>query len=446
MGTERWMLICQWGMYWLHVAAMAFVAVNLLKYKGKSRVKGCIGIATAIFLFSILSRWIMSYTESYLLNFAMCTCFVILLLIMLFEGSFWKKVVVALTVMAMMVVVESAAAFFMAQTIKNEGRTFEYSHQGVYEAPEYVLLVGIYSSILCFVCCMLFIVIWKAIVEHFWIKEYLLYIIIPLYQFSMLVAYYSSTQKLERQELMLGMVIAGFSILVDVGMVYLVNGMIKKITVEQELENLYNQRKIEVHYYELANQNIEEMRKIRYDFSNQLQIIYDLLEKKKEEEVKELLDQSCEQLKSYSLKRYCENAIVNSILTIKEKNCTEMKIELECKCSVSERINIEIIDICSLFSNLLDNAMEACEKITPETEEKRWISVHASEQGGFLIVKVKNPYSGEIKDGFLTSKEDRQNHGYGLKLIRQIVKKYNGRLEVETKNGVFCIVAALSSL
>lgn len=85
--------------------------------------------------------------------------------------------------------------------------------------------------------------------------------------------------------------------------------------------------------------------------------------------------------------------------------------------------------MCSLFANLLDNAMEACEKLE---KEERNISVEIRRHHAMLMLIVENScrQDAPVKKGiFRTTKKNRVLHGYGLRSVRQTVKNYGGQFE-----------------
>ena len=99
---------------------------------------------------------------------------------------------------------------------------------------------------------------------------------------------------------------------------------------------------------------------------------------------------------------------------------------------------MDVMDICSIFGNALDNAIE-CELKIPD-KEKRLIHVSVSKQKNFLLLRFENYYDTELnyQDGaFITTKRDKEFHGYGLKSIRYTVNKYDGAVSIDTKENWF---------
>ena len=89
-------------------------------------------------------------------------------------------------------------------------------------------------------------------------------------------------------------------------------------------------------------------------------------------------------------------------------------------------------DLCTVLSNLLDNAVEACEKLSGDRE----IRVECAEKNGFYLLSVQNP-APQPADVTKSSKPDRRNHGIGLKNVKRVVKNYNGHLGIEQQGGTF---------
>ncbi len=95
-------------------------------------------------------------------------------------------------------------------------------------------------------------------------------------------------------------------------------------------------------------------------------------------------------------------------------------------------------ETCSLLSNLLDNAIEACKRM--EHNEDKWIAIKIENQKQLLFIKVENAVNEApiIKNGKLSSvKHDKEKHGYGLKSVERIVSKYEGVITYHSKERVF---------
>lgn len=126
------------------------------------------------------------------------------------------------------------------------------------------------------------------------------------------------------------------------------------------------------------------------------------------------------------------------ILGEKYLACRAKGIEFTALVAGEKLTRLSESDIYSLFGNAIDNAIEYEETLP---EGSRLIRLSVKDIGTMLFVRVENTYNGpEITGGELeTSKEDKQYHGFGIKSMRHIVKKYGGELDVNTANGLFCL-------
>ena len=112
-----------------------------------------------------------------------------------------------------------------------------------------------------------------------------------------------------------------------------------------------------------------------------------------------------------------------------------------------DKNNIQSIDLCIILSNALDNAIEANRKIEDTSLRYIKLKVHGNET--FSVISVSNPVGEEPKKSangiFLTSKEDEEAHGFGLKSIENTMKKYKGEMVAKCEDGVFTLVVRLNS-
>lgn len=141
------------------------------------------------------------------------------------------------------------------------------------------------------------------------------------------------------------------------------------------------------------------------------------------------------------------NAALDLILTEKSLSCRKNRISLTCLADCSRLKFISEADLYGLFGNVIDNAMEAVMKI--EDEGKREISITVRNINSFISIEVENYFAGEVILGDsglpVTTKKDKNYHGFGLKSVSRIVEKYNGDLKVSAENGVFSVYILFSA-
>ena len=156
------------------------------------------------------------------------------------------------------------------------------------------------------------------------------------------------------------------------------------------------------------------------------------------EKRKKWIDAMEEEVSAFENMSKTGNQVLDTILAAKIFHCRKNHIQITCVADGKLLDFIHVTDLCSIFGNALDNAIE-CELKIPD-KEKRLIHVSVSKQKNFLLLRFENYYDTELnyQDGaFITTKRDKEFHGYGLKSIRYTVNKYDGAVSIDTKENWF---------
>lgn len=217
-----------------------------------------------------------------------------------------------------------------------------------------------------------------------------------------------------------------------------------------KLNSLYNERsnyRIVGIKNEMLQKEMKEkeriykgVRKFQHDFKNHIICLESLLKQEKFESANEYIDG----LKDEVVETYTwiktGNDVVDAILNQKKLEGTKKNIEMDMKINIPEGINIKPLDLCTILGNALDNSIEVNEKI--EDIHRRNINVKINPYKDYLFIEISNPTlfnpideEGELK----TTKKDKGNHGFGMKSIKAVVKKYNGILNYEYDDGEFIL-------
>ena len=123
-----------------------------------------------------------------------------------------------------------------------------------------------------------------------------------------------------------------------------------------------------------------------------------------------------------------------------------MNIKLETSIFLEKHNEIEEIEMCIVLGNLLDNSIEACEKIP--TGYERTIQLKIIQVEEYLSIYIKNSIFDGIKleeDKIQTTKADKLFHGFGLENINEIVDKYNGHMDYEQVENTFIVKVLLQN-
>ena len=134
------------------------------------------------------------------------------------------------------------------------------------------------------------------------------------------------------------------------------------------------------------------------------------------------------------------NIYISSILNSFDQSFIDNKIEFDLSYYIIGDLKMSSMDICSLFYNLILNAVEANLKI----KDKRFIKLYIANIKNNVVIKIINPvndcfnlkYNRRKKD---IKKEDKENHGFGLITINNIISKYNGNIEYSIDNKMLIV-------
>lgn len=199
--------------------------------------------------------------------------------------------------------------------------------------------------------------------------------------------------------------------------------------ISEVTESYLNSRK---KFYDSCRESAKEIRRIKHDMKNHLLCIGELSSNGSLEELKEYVTELTQKLNDADKSIHTGNEIADAIVNEKYEQANRSGITLVCEGCLNE-VQIKPIDICTILSNLLENALEAAEKAP--TEDKI-VSLSFRKNRNFLLVTVTNPTSVMVKisdNSIFTVKSDNINHGFGLANIRLAIAKYGGELNLICK-------------
>lgn len=234
---------------------------------------------------------------------------------------------------------------------------------------------------------------------------------------------------------------------------------------QQQLEEQNMLAEVNQSYYAAMEEQHFAIRRLKHDLANHLAVAVTLPETQREDYIKSLMEDSAF---SRSL-RYCADPIVNAVLTVKEEQMSRYGIRLEARIDIPKELPFEKTDICALFSNALDNAGEACRRLP---EAQRDVRVKSRARKGLFCLEVTNPVevvenrqspqtgTARICDDnggahvFVedrvegrwergkdrlppTTKADKENHGFGLRSMKEIAERNHGAMEIRAEGGRF---------
>ena len=177
------------------------------------------------------------------------------------------------------------------------------------------------------------------------------------------------------------------------------------------------------------------MRGWRHDYHNHIQSLKAYLEMNSIADARKYLDDLETDLDDISLLFDTGNIGVDAILNSKISLAINNGIKVDYKATVPVKTTVTDIDLCVVLGNLIDNAVEACEKVP---DGAKFMRLYIGQFKGQLYISVGNATAETIRkldEEYITNK--RGNHGHGLKRINKIVEKYDGYINRKNEAGVF---------
>ena len=210
--------------------------------------------------------------------------------------------------------------------------------------------------------------------------------------------------------------------------------------IRKEQENIALQNELLAKSYQVAKESYESNARLYHDMGNHFSMIQSYLADGKVEEARTYLNRLGKDRAAYSVERFTGIEAVDYILSQKAELARQQNIETSIHAEYPKDCKIDPVDLCTILTNLLDNAMEACRKL-PEASAKI-LSVTIRRINQFIIIQIANSCIEEpviSKGNFKTSKTDKRHHGWGMKNVRLAVEKYHGTMEHEYNKNMFTV-------
>lgn len=244
----------------------------------------------------------------------------------------------------------------------------------------------------------------------------------------MLIAFLSSGTKSTQLVVMIAVVqIPGILVSLFCTRTILYVSRLRMGTTLREFEDIKTE--MEYDYYKLAIESNAKLSMLRHDMNNTIQTALALIRNGEEAKGNELLKNFEEASRATAPIVHCDNEIVNVILNIKNEEMRRLGINMKVVVTSSLlELPPSDLELTSVLTNLIDNAIEACESV----DMGRLVTVCLGNIQGYYIIKVENscnPFVTVIPDSpdsAETTKNDKELHGFGLRSVCEICKRHNG--------------------
>lgn len=188
---------------------------------------------------------------------------------------------------------------------------------------------------------------------------------------------------------------------------------------------------------EKEKQSVSEIRKINHDIKNHLLTINTYIDENEKKKASEYINELLPKLDYKKNIEYCKAELINGMLNYKVKEAENKNINVSVSVNIDTAINVDSFDMTVILGNLLDNAIEGA----IETD-KKLIDIKLYTDRGLFFVEIKNSYKTIVKidkDHYMTTKDDKETHGMGLKNVRKIVDKNDGYFKTEQIDDFFIV-------
>lgn len=224
--------------------------------------------------------------------------------------------------------------------------------------------------------------------------------------------------------------------LICILLLWVQHGILQTRNINQEkeiVEHLLYERKRQ---YELSRENIETINHKCHDLKHQIRALEHVSEGERSNYIRELEDA----IGIYDAVVETGNEVVNTIISEKALICGRRDIRLSCMVDASHLDFMSTLDIYALLGNALDNAIESVSRYADK--DKRIISLTICAVGDFLSIQINNYCEDNVvfADGLpVTTKRNKDYHGFGMKSMRHLTKKYGGSMATSIADNMFTL-------
>lgn len=267
------------------------------------------------------------------------------------------------------------------------------------------------------------------------VRQYTLYAVITAYALINIgEILFLVRHELSNRECIFLLVDAVFIILINLYLLNTLDTSEENRELKYKLALYERQSRDSYEYYRKQMESRRTVLSVIHDIKKHIRVMEELQQVKAPEEMQKYSEAFEEMVAPLLFNQYCDNAILNVIIDDKLDYCKKNHILFKIDIQEIEIGFMEPIDITTVFGNLLDNAVEACEKA-----EVKQMKLEILPFNGLIFVRLSNTFSGKIVwDGSGKPISNRgEQHGIGLENVEKVLKKYNGTIQLSVQENIF---------
>lgn len=340
--------------------------------------------------------------------------------LLFFEGPVWKRLMTNLLMFTGQVVGEGVAVWTVTTPVNV--RVENVVTQSFGDAVIYAVVAMFCNAL--FNCLM--VIFARSLQARGFSRVYIPTIFIVFGLWGMFYAYISDANGLF---CCICLVLAGGA---GIALLHYVVSLENKAALEEELRDTRHRMALEQAHYKAVEVRQEELARIRHDFNNQLAAIGYLIRMEETSDAEKMIRQLSADIEDTRENPYCAIPVVNAVLSEKDKLCQGKEIGFYTELDIPRDLAVEPLHLCSIFANLLDNAIRGAETCgrAPAT-----IELASAIAGDYLLIKTVNPSQPPQKPA--------EGHGYGSRILKELAEQYDGNYQTSYENGVYTAVVSL---
>lgn len=349
----------------------------------------------------------------------------LLISIILYDGEIIRKAFLSL--LFIVIVFISEILFIGLLNLFEIGSPSEIGNQGINRIIGMVGTKIIYFWIVIFVCRLI-----NRKIQEIPIKQWITIILMPAISTIILyIIYYDLMSSHENNKILLyciavlGLLYINFAVF-DFFETYL--KQLRLSVLEQVIER-------ETTNYKQIENAYNDMRTLKHDISNQLDVITDLISRNDKKSAEAVIKSISLQLENVNAVCYTGEPIIDSVINIKLKYAHELGINITKRIKIAA-FDLDKIELCRAIGNVLDNAIEGCQR-SGLSEQHIYISIQQIDDK--IVVEITNTAANVDLNNLQTSKKNKSAHGIGLSSIQSSVDKLNGYMKCDFKNNIFSL-------
>ena len=260
-------------------------------------------------------------------------------------------------------------------------------------------------------------------------KYRIIFIIWEIFIVIMPMTPISERMNLTEQRQYMGYIIGSIIPIMGIAIPFLIITMVSKHNAIEKTILQEDYISAELEYINQYKRNQNETRAFRHDIINNLSMLLAMLSDNNNEKAEKHLETLIGNVRDISPKYVTGDEMLDCIVGLKASKMEESGIDFSVEGVIDGGLGMKPVDVCSIFANAMDNAIEACDKLSDEND--KWIRLEMKRTDKFFSIKLSNTMS--------ENEKIKNIHGYGTQNMKTAISKYDGIEKTDADGGVYTL-------